>query len=180
MYRLSLATMEPWIPDDCTEVLGHGLTSTCRYFNIGNTHPNTHVNFANHIDPHGTLKKLLNDRVADCMPISFIVKDPAISREDDIVEMGFALVGFKMAPKDGRDRYTCKLVLRTLMSLDQTASINAGVARNAERGIAPRIKATRNKRSVEVDEEDSDVANASRRIAVMRVTTVDVNVMGEV
>ncbi|KAJ7482144.1 hypothetical protein B0H11DRAFT_1915419 [Mycena galericulata] len=87
--------MEPWMPDMVSNDFGKSLEHTG-----GGTNPICPI-------PYLELK---NDRP--------VLKDPAGFRIGDIVELGFALVAYRMPQKEGAPRYICKLVMRTLTLLD--------------------------------------------------------------
>ncbi|KAJ7508022.1 hypothetical protein B0H11DRAFT_1902335 [Mycena galericulata] len=121
--------MEPWMPDMVSNDFGKSLVSNCRYFTIGRNIPEAErIPFAQYVDPAGVLGRFIREDVSHCLDndVAYlelkndrpVLKDPAGFRIGDIVELGFALVAYRMPQKEGAPRYICKLVMRTLTLLD--------------------------------------------------------------
>ncbi|KAJ7738204.1 hypothetical protein B0H14DRAFT_3516092 [Mycena olivaceomarginata] len=134
-------SVEPWRSAELDQH-GRGLTSSCRYFTIGDNIPaGLKTPFHPKTDPRGVLAAHLSDKVSHCFDNDvmymalkddkYIEKDPATFKSGDIVEMGFAFVAWRKGKHSIGPEYSCKLVMRTLTFIDGKYTKEAFFAKNA-------------------------------------------------
>ncbi|KAJ7434439.1 hypothetical protein B0H11DRAFT_1938646 [Mycena galericulata] len=111
--------MEPWMPEMASDDFGKCLVRTFPR-KTGFHLPDTSIQ----LGYWESYLELKNDKP--------VVKDPASFRIGDIVELGFALIAYRTAQKEGAPRYICKLVMRTLTLLDTSLTKAAYIKRHTQ------------------------------------------------
>ncbi|KAJ7259110.1 hypothetical protein B0H12DRAFT_1232096 [Mycena haematopus] len=120
-----------WQPTDTSPRNGPSMSANCRYFTLGyGVSEELKTKFDEKTDPHGVLSNVLSDTVSHCFDNnvtylalvgdSYQAHDPASFKIGDIVEIGFALVAWKLAQGPQGPTYVSNLVLRSLTFLDGT------------------------------------------------------------
>ncbi|KAJ7444424.1 hypothetical protein B0H11DRAFT_2250105 [Mycena galericulata] len=174
--------MEPWMPDMASDDFGKSPVSNCRYFTLGRNVPEgERIPFAQYIDPAGVLGRFIREDVSHCLDNDVAYLELKNDRIGDIVELGFALVAYRMPQKEGAPRYICKLVMRTLTLLDTSLTKAAYIKRHAQ-SAGPSSKpakrvitasnpiAKRRKFYEEVNSDDDDIPDARKRMDDMHIS----------
>ncbi|KAJ7483126.1 hypothetical protein B0H11DRAFT_1914865 [Mycena galericulata] len=181
---------ESWLPNAISDDYGSSISSNCRYFTVGRNIPDENrIPFAKYVDPAGVLNRFIKEHVAHCMDndVSYlelkddkpVIKDPAGFRAGDVVELGFAIVAYRMIQKDAPEKYVCRLVMRTLTLLDTSLAKAAYIQRSAQ-AAAPSKQSQRatfannpvakRRKMFEEEDSDSDVPETSKRMDDMHIT----------
>ncbi|KAJ7503886.1 hypothetical protein B0H11DRAFT_1905770 [Mycena galericulata] len=91
------------------------------------------------------------------------IKDPAGFRAGDVVELGFAIITYRVIQKDAPEKYVCRLVMRTLTLLDTSLA-------KSQRATFANNPVPKRRKMVEEEDSDSDVPETSKRMDDMHIT----------
>ncbi|KAJ7435614.1 hypothetical protein B0H11DRAFT_2257069 [Mycena galericulata] len=181
---------ESWLPNAISDDYGSSISSNCRYFTVGHNIPDENrIPFAKYVDPAGVLNRFIKEHVAHCMDndVSYlelkddkpVIKDPAGFRAGDVVELGFAIVAYRMIQKDAPEKYVCRLVMRTLTLLDtslakaayiQRSAQTAAPSKQSQRATFANNPVAKRRKMFEEEDSDSDVPETSKRMDDMHIT----------
>ncbi|KAK7022640.1 hypothetical protein R3P38DRAFT_2780633 [Favolaschia claudopus] len=119
---------------DNLENLGVAIDLNCRYFTVGRDSSSAQkIAVDDQIDPDGVLHQFLNETVSHCIDnrVSYMrytddssveEKSPACFQVGDVVEVGYAFVGWRTGKRSEGLKYTCTLVLRSIALLEDKYS----------------------------------------------------------
>ncbi|KAJ7826397.1 hypothetical protein B0H14DRAFT_3874045 [Mycena olivaceomarginata] len=185
-------TVEPWRPAE-PDLYGRSLTSSCRYFTIGNNIPDAlKTPFHPKTDPRGVLSEHISDKVSHCFDNDvmymelkddkYVDKDPATFKSGDIVEMGFAFVAWRKGKHSDGPEHNCKLVLRTLTFIEGKYTKESFFAKKA---ALPKVKPYQNGNKTHLDmnplakrklkesaDSDDEEASTAKRMHMLTIDAV--------
>ncbi|KAJ7785478.1 hypothetical protein B0H14DRAFT_2630508 [Mycena olivaceomarginata] len=183
-------SVDLWQPAELDQY-GRGLTSSCRYFTIGDNIPaGLKTPFHPKSDPCGVLAAQLSDKVSHCFDNDvmymalkddkYIERDPATFKSGHIVEMGFAFVAWRKGKHSIGSEYSCKLVLRTLTFIDGKYTKEAFFAKNAALArarphqnwgttVADTNPVAKRKLKEQIDSDDEEETSTEKRMHLLTI-----------
>ncbi|KAJ7431339.1 hypothetical protein B0H11DRAFT_1941894 [Mycena galericulata] len=134
--------------------------------------------------PEGRAESWLPNPISDDYGRSRpVIKDPAGFRAGDVVELGFAIIAYRVIQKDTPEKYVCRLVMQTLTLLDTSLAKGAYIQQSAQvaapskqsqRATFANNPVAKRRKMFEEEDSDSDVPETNKRMDDMHITRPNV------